>query len=169
MVSLNAPSSSSWPSEGDAGRRLWVLYAADGEYRLGTFDGRRFVPETGKLRLWHGNFYASQTFSDTPDGRRIVIGWGNGIAFPGEPFNQQMTLPCELTLRPTTEGVRLFALPAAELASLRGKEHVFDGMSFARRGEAGPRRPRWQPARNQRSWPRSATRASSRAMCGERR
>ena len=110
--------------EGDPGRRLWVLYAADGEYRLGTFDGRRFMPETGKLRLWHGNFYASQTFSDTPDGRRIQIGWGNGIAFPGEPFNQQMTLPCELTLRPTTEGVRLFARPVAELASLRGKEYA---------------------------------------------
>ena len=115
---------------GDAGRRLWVLYAADGEYRLGTFDGRRFAPETGKLRLWQGNFYASQTFSDMPDGRRIVIGWANGIAFPGEPFNQQMTLPCELTLRKTTEGVRLFAVPVAELASLRGKEHTLDDLTL---------------------------------------
>ena len=114
----------------DPGRRLWVLYAADGEYRLGTFDGRRFAPDTGKLRLWHGNFYASQTFSNTPDGRRIQIGWANGIAFPGEPFNQQMTLPCELTLRPTTEGIRLFARPVAELASLRGKEHAFDGLTL---------------------------------------
>ena len=102
--------------EGDPGRRLWVLHAADGEYRLGKFDGRRFEPETGKLRLWHGNFYASQTFSDTPDGRRIQIGWANGIAFPGEPFNQQMTVPCELTLRSTAEGVRLFARPVAEVA-----------------------------------------------------
>jgi fructan beta-fructosidase len=116
--------------EGEARRRLWVLYAADGEYRLGTFDGHRFQPETGKIRLWHGNFYASQTFSNTPDGRRIQIGWGNGIDFPGEPFNQQMTLPCELTLRPTTEGIRLFARPVAELASLRGKEHAFDGSTF---------------------------------------
>ena len=125
---------------GDAGRRLWVLYAADGEYRLGTFDGRSFVPETGKLRLWHGNFYASQTFSDTPDGRRVVIGWGNGIAFPGEPFNQQMTLPCELTLRKTTEGVRLFARPVAELASLRGKEHSFDNLTLhgGEKALAGP-------------------------------
>ncbi len=115
--------------DGEPGRRLWVLYAADGEYRLGTFDGRRFTPETSKYRLWHGNFYASQTFSDTPDGRRIVIGWGNGIAFPGEPFNQQMTLPCELTLRPTSEGVRLFARPVAELATLRGAEHVVEGFT----------------------------------------
>ena len=90
------------PVDGDCpARRLWVLYAADGEYRLGQFDGQRFAPETGKLRVWYGNFYASQTFSDAPDGRRIQIGWANGIAFPGEPFNQQMTVPCELTLRPT--------------------------------------------------------------------
>ena len=67
---------------GDACSRLWVLYGADGEYRLGNFDGHRFTPETGKLRLWHGNFYASQTFSDTPDGRRIQIGWGKASRFP---------------------------------------------------------------------------------------
>jgi fructan beta-fructosidase len=114
------------PVEGSVGRRLWVVYGADGEYRLGNFDGHRFQPETGKLRVWHGNFYASQTFSDTPDGRRIQIGWGNGITFPGEPFNQQMTLPCELTLRTTPDGIRLFARPIAELASLRGKQHIFD-------------------------------------------
>jgi fructan beta-fructosidase len=119
------------PVEGDnTGRRIWVLHAADGEYRLGTFDGHRFEPETGKLRLWHGNFYASQTFSDTPDGRRIQIGWANGIAFPGEPFNQQMNIPCELTLRTTAEGVRLFTRPVAELGTLRGKEYVFDGLTL---------------------------------------
>jgi fructan beta-fructosidase len=120
----------------DARRRLWVLFAADGEYRLGKFDGHRFQPETDKLRLWHGNFYASQTFSDTPDGRRIQVGWGRDVAFPGEAFNQQMTVPCELTLRPTTEGIRLFARPVAELASLRGREHSFDGLSIHGREQA---------------------------------
>jgi fructan beta-fructosidase len=127
-------------SGGDKPRRLWVLYAADGEYQLGNFDGHRFLPETGKIRLWHGNFYASQTFSDTPDGRRIQIGWGQGITFPGESFNQQMTVPCELLLRHTSDGARLFARPVSELTVLRGKEHVFDGLTL-KRGEqvlAGP-------------------------------
>jgi sucrose-6-phosphate hydrolase SacC (GH32 family) len=36
------------------------------------------------------------------------------------PFNQQMTVPCELTLRSTEDGVRLFATPVRELAALRG-------------------------------------------------
>ena len=155
--SLSVPSSLSWRSRAMRGRKLWVLYAADGEYRLGAFDGHRFQPETGKLRLWHGNFYASQTFSDTPDGRRIQIGWGNGIAFPGEAFNQQMAVPCELTLRPTSDGVRLFAGPVAELASLRGKEYVFDG-SEPRTRRTGPRGPRRRHCWKSTSRPKSARR-----------
>jgi fructan beta-fructosidase len=118
------------PVEGLPGKTLWVLYAADGQYRLGQFDGHRFVPESGKLRIWYGHFYASQTFSDVPDNRRIQIGWGNGITFPGGPFNQQMTVPCELTLRSTPEGVRMLARPVAELALLRGKTHRFDSLAL---------------------------------------
>ncbi len=75
------------------------------------------------MRLWHGDFYAAQTFSNTPDGRRVQIGWGRGIVFPDMPFNQQMTVPCSLTLRPTEEGVRLHAEPVAELAKLRVRSH----------------------------------------------
>jgi len=118
------------PVEGLPGKTLWVLYAADGQYRLGQFDGHRFVPESGKLRIWYGHFYASQTFSNVPDNRRIQIGWGNGITFPGGPFNQQMTVPCELTLRSTPEGVRMLARPVAELALLRGKTHRFDSLAL---------------------------------------
>jgi len=113
------------PVEGEPGRTLWVLSAADGEYVLGQFDGRRFRPETGKLRNRFGDYYAAQTFSDTPDGRRVQIGWGRDVAFPGMPFNQQMTLPCELALRPTPEGPRLFARPVAELEKLRVKSQTW--------------------------------------------
>jgi fructan beta-fructosidase len=108
------------PVEGTPGKRLWVLSAADGAYLLGQFDGKTFTPEPGgKQKLWHGNFYAAQTFSDEPKGRRVQIGWAQGISFPGQPFNQQMTVPCELTLRSTEQGVRMFAWPVAELDSLR--------------------------------------------------
>jgi fructan beta-fructosidase len=98
----------------------WVLYAADGKYILGDFDGRTFRRESGKHQVWHGNFYAAQTFSDVPDGRRIQIGWANGVAFPGMPFNQQMTIPVELTLHAAPDGPRMFAEPVKELASLHG-------------------------------------------------
>jgi fructan beta-fructosidase len=112
------------PIDGDAQRTAWVLYAADGRYVLGDFDGREFRPRTEKQQLWHGAFYAAQTFSNAPAGRRIQIGWARGIPFPGMPFNQQMTIPVELTLRTTGQGVRMFAEPVRELESLRRKSHA---------------------------------------------
>ena len=123
--------------DGQPGQSRWVLYGGDGAYVLGQFDGKKFTPDsTKKERTWYGNFYAAQTFSDTPDGRRIQIGWGNGIAFPGMPFNQQMTIPCELTLKATDdEGIRMFAVPVAELATLHLKKITLqdqDSSSFAK-------------------------------------
>lgn len=86
---------------------------------LGRFDGRTFTPEGERQAVWHGRFYAAQTYSNAPDGRRVQVGWASGIAFPGMPFNQQMTLPVELTLRRAGERLRLHAVPVRELAALR--------------------------------------------------
>ena len=108
------------PVIGRSGESRWVIYSGDGEYRIGQFDGHAFQPETTrKERVWYGDFYAAQTFSQVPDNRRIQIGWGRNVAFPDMPFNQQMTVPVELTLRPTSDGLRLFASPVRELAGLR--------------------------------------------------
>jgi fructan beta-fructosidase len=114
------------PVAGRPAESRWVLYAGDGQYLLGRFDGHGFNregPSQEKHRVWYGDFYAAQTFSDAPGGRRVQVGWGRGIAFPGMPFNQQMTVPVELTLRPTPEGLRLFAEPVRELAGLRARTH----------------------------------------------
>jgi fructan beta-fructosidase len=101
--------------------RAWVLYGADGKYLVGQFDGSKFTPDgRPKQQLWHGNFYAAQTFSNAPRGRVIQIGWANGVTFPGMPFNQQMTVPCQLTLRQFAEGARCHAWPVEELQVLRG-------------------------------------------------
>ena len=76
----------------------------------------------GKHRVHYGSYYASQTFSNPPDGRRIQIGWAR-IAMPGMPFNQALTLPHRLTLRRTADGLRRVATPIQELARLRKKKH----------------------------------------------
>lgn len=113
------------PIDGNPEQTAWVLYAADGKYLVGQFDGRTFTPSTSeKLQTWHGNFYAAQTYSDEPKGRIVQVGWGQGIAFPGMPFNQQMTVPVELSLNATPEGPRLLARPVAELEALRWKSFV---------------------------------------------
>jgi fructan beta-fructosidase len=113
-----------------AAQHRWVLYAADGKYSVGDFDGREFKADSGKHQLWYGNYYAAQTYSDAPDGRRVQIGWGQGVDFPGMPFNQQMTVPAELTLRLTSDGPRMFAEPVRELESLRTKKHSWSNLEL---------------------------------------
>lgn len=111
------------PVDGNPAQKKWVLTAASSEYAVGTFDGARFTPETGKLKGHRGRgFYAAQTFSDLPakDGRRIQIGWLQAPT-PDMPFNQAMSIPLELKLIATPEGPRLTWTPVKELEKLRGK------------------------------------------------
>jgi fructan beta-fructosidase len=111
------------PVDGDKSNTRWVLLGADARYVMGSFDGKTFTPEqTDKHRVHYGAYYASQTFSDTPDGRRIQIGWAR-IAMPGMPFNQAFTLPHRLTLRSTADGIHMFAKPVKELSKLRQRGH----------------------------------------------
>ena len=99
----------------------WVFTAANGHYIVGAFDGKTFTPETPVLQPDYGaNYYAVQTYSDIParDGRRIQIAWMTGGKYPQMPFNQQMSFPCEMNLRRTSDGLRLFRRPVKEIATL---------------------------------------------------
>lgn len=112
------------PVDGDRTNTRWVVLAADARYAIGRFDGKTFTPlHTGKHRVHYGNYYASQTFSNAPDGRRIQIGWAR-IAMPGMPFNQTFSFPHELTLRTTKDGIRLFAEPVKEIAKLHKQQRT---------------------------------------------
>ncbi len=112
------------PVPGDPERSRWVVFAADARYALGQFDGRTFTPDhEGKHRVHYGSYYASQTFSQPPKGRRIQIGWAR-IEMPNMPFNQAFTFPHQLTLRKTEDGIRLFAEPIPEIEKLYLERHV---------------------------------------------
>jgi sucrose-6-phosphate hydrolase SacC (GH32 family) len=103
-----------------------VFWGGNGNYYVGTFDGRKFTPESEVLRTEFGaNCYAAQTWSDIPkyDSRRIQIAWMSGGKYPDMPFNQQMCFPCKLTLKTTPEGIRLFRQPVREIENLHQKEH----------------------------------------------
>jgi sucrose-6-phosphate hydrolase SacC (GH32 family) len=114
------------PVDGDATSSTWVLLAANSAYALGTFDGQRFLPDVTHLPGHRGKgFYAAQSFSDVPDGRRIFIGWWQ-TPTRGMPFNQSMTIPLELKLTQTGDGPRIAFTPVKELESLRTKSHRFD-------------------------------------------
>jgi len=117
------------PVDGDADNTKWVFWGGNGNHLIGTFDGRNFKAESEVLRTeWGTNCYAAQTWSDIPksDGRRIQIAWMSGGKYPGMPFNQQMSFPCELTLRTTPEGIRLYRQPVKEIETIHQKEHTWN-------------------------------------------
>jgi fructan beta-fructosidase len=112
--------------DGDSSKIKWVFTAANGQYLVGSFDGRQFAPEQEVRQVDFGrNYYAVQTFNDIPpaDGRRIQIAWMRDGKYPGMPFNQQMSFPAELTLHSTADGPRLFRNPVREIDLLHGAEH----------------------------------------------
>jgi fructan beta-fructosidase len=107
--------------DGDPARREWVLVRGDGKYSLGDFNGTKFTDTTPQMPCDSGpNYYATQTWSETPDGRRIQLAWMRDGKYPDMPFNQQMSFPRELTLRTTPQGVRLFREPIREITQLHG-------------------------------------------------
>lgn len=114
------------PVDGHENDTKWIFWGGNGNHYIGTFDGDCFRPESEALRAdWGANFYAAQTWSDIPeaDGRRIQIAWMSGGEYPNMPFNQQMSFPCELTLRSTPEGIRLHRQPVREIENIHQKEH----------------------------------------------
>ncbi|HZY79066.1 MAG TPA: hypothetical protein VFE50_06045 [Cyclobacteriaceae bacterium] len=106
----------------------WVMYDAHGRYVVGTFDGKNFNVEQPFKVFAHGGgyFYASQTYNDAPDGKRIQIGWGRNITHPGMPFNQPMLFPTELKLRNTFDGIRLTPTPIPAISKLHKNSKVIE-------------------------------------------
>jgi sucrose-6-phosphate hydrolase SacC (GH32 family) len=124
------------PVDGNKRNQKWVLILSDGSYIVGMFDGRVMRNEAGAPATIRdiqttlsagGDYYATMSWSNIPpsDGRRIQIAWMNDNATPygDNHFNQQMSLPLELTLRKTDAGAKLRMFPVRELNNLRGKEY----------------------------------------------
>lgn len=107
---------------GNPDNTRWVMYGASGSYMVGSFDGKKFTPETGKHYFLTGSSYAAQTFTNIPeaDGRRIQIGWGR-IQAKDMPFNMLMLLPVELSLHSTKNGIRMYSKPVKEVDQLEGQ------------------------------------------------
>lgn len=111
-----------FPLIDEAGIERWVFHGANGIYTIGSFDGQAFEPETQLQEFDHGrNSYASQTWTNTPDGRCIQISWMAGGKYPKMPFNQQLSIPVELTLLGSGQDTSLVRRPVQELETLRGK------------------------------------------------
>lgn len=146
------------PVEG-AHEKRWVLVVninpgsiaggSGGQYFIGQFDGTRFVEDPGsrpavgvkgQAALWldYGpDYYAAVSWSDIPrsDGRRLWLGWMSnwqyGQDVPTSPWRSAMSIPREVGLRRTAEGIRLVQRPARENQRLREKRFQFRGGDLA--------------------------------------
>jgi len=115
------------------GEQKWVLSLSAGhpqkdfiavQYFIGNFDGKTFTADQLNYPLYidYGkDFYAGVTYNNIPaaDGRRIMIGWANCWNYandiPTKGFRGMYSVPRALTLKNTSNGLRLFQLPVAEL------------------------------------------------------
>lgn len=123
------------PVDGNLNHKKWLIYDASFDYEIGDFDGKTFTSDKKSYPGDFGkNFYAAQTFNNSPDSRTVMIGWmnqGNGSAFvkAGMPFNQQMSFPSTLELRTTPEGIRLYRWPIKEIEKLYTKTYKIKNLS----------------------------------------
>jgi fructan beta-fructosidase len=129
------------PIEGEAGQARWVLNVnlnpggfaggSGDQYFIGQFDGTTFTNENSKdVTLWSDygkDFYASTSFADIPksDGRRIWLGWLVNWEYAGKvptsPWRGLQSIPREVKLRRTADGIRLVQEPISELHRLRAR------------------------------------------------
>lgn len=117
----------------------WLLAVAIGgcapaggsgiQYFIGDFDGRTFTNENDpQTILWAdygADFYAPQSWSDAPDERRLWLAWMNNWSYaqeiPTSTWRGSFSIPREVTLVTTPDGIRLRQQPITELAELRGE------------------------------------------------
>lgn len=130
------------PVDGNTKNMKWVISDAGTAYEVGDFDGKNWVglgdkDKAGKrLKYEYGDcYYASQVFNQAPDHRVIQIGWfqskAEGYPFidAGMPFTQQLSVPAEVTLRTTPDGIRMYRNPVKELAGLYTKTSKLDNLT----------------------------------------
>ena len=103
------------------------------QYFVGDFDGKTFKADTDAVGnvstkwLDYGkDHYATVTWSDAPDGRRVALGWMSNWQYaadvPTMQFRSANTLPREMGLFRAPDGeVYASSAPSPELEALRGK------------------------------------------------
>ncbi|WP_457973480.1 glycoside hydrolase family 32 protein [Arthrobacter sp. D1-17] len=153
------------PVDGDPSSTRWVLVVnlspggiaggSAGQYFVGTFDGVAFRSEstvteglqTDGDRMaeygwldWGRDYYAAVSFSNAPDGRRLMIGWMSNwqyaAATPSDGWRSAMSLVREVRLesrggRPVLiqDAVDPFATSGAELYTL-GSLELQEGVTW---------------------------------------
>ena len=122
------------PVEG-TNEKKWVLLCSLGDgpfgdsatqYFVGTFNGKEFVnesPSKTKWMDWGKDHYATVTWSDAPDNRRIAIAWMSNWQYandvPTSQYRSPNSVPRDLGLFTVDGETYLQSAPSPELLKLR--------------------------------------------------
>jgi fructan beta-fructosidase len=124
---------------GGSERSRWVLVlsvnpgapagGSGTRYFVGDFDGKFFVPDDAADDTWldyGADCYAAVSFSDTPDGERVLMGWMSNWQYAAEvpttPYRGSMTLPRACRLARVDGRVRLIQRPVGPGSARRAPE-----------------------------------------------
>lgn len=115
--------------DGNPAKKKWLLMISSGnpdaatgmQYFTGDFDGKTFTndnkPESQLFVDYGKTFYAAIPYNHLPDNKQMMIGWLMPFETPTSPWRGQMSIPRDLQLKTTAEGIRLFQQPSAEIST----------------------------------------------------
>ncbi|WP_245752436.1 glycoside hydrolase family 32 protein [Chitinophaga arvensicola] len=113
--------------DGNPAKKKWLLMISSGnqdaatgmQYFTGDFDGTTFTNDKRKDEMmivdYGRTFYAAIPYNHLPDNRQTMIGWLMPFDTPTSPWRGQMSIPRDLQLKTTAQGIRLYQQPAALL------------------------------------------------------
>ena len=107
-------------------------------YFIGSFDGTTYTADALDYPLWLDggtDNYAGVTWSNTPDGRSIYIGWMNNWNYAGNvpcnPWRSAMTLPRELGLEEINGKPVVTSKVVKEIEGIAGEwEEAVNGICY---------------------------------------
>ncbi|WP_297763680.1 glycoside hydrolase family 32 protein [uncultured Muriicola sp.] len=94
------------------------------QYFVGDYDGTTFISDQEEIKWldWGTDNYAGVTYNNTPDNKRLFIGWMSNWNYaretPTEAWRSAMTLPRILSLSKINDTYELFNYPIPEVDSL---------------------------------------------------
>ena len=105
------------------------------QYFVGDFDGKTFTPDalfTKQIQRdkaawldWGKDNYASVSFDNVPQNKRIIIGWMSNWEYaqdvPTNAWRSTTTIAREVSLKKTNEGYILKNFPVSQLKNYEGK------------------------------------------------
>lgn len=109
-----------FPITADDGKRKWVLIGANEIYLVGEFIDGQFVSSQKEKKMFtsQSDGYASQMYTDLPNGRIVRMTWGKWRNFCAKSFCSQMGTPYDLSLKNINGSYFLAYSPIEELKNI---------------------------------------------------